>query len=550
MSKKAGKLRSKTERGAKTKGAGRAETKSGRVEDSSVAGVEGSEPAPDASPEVQTQTPPAFSPISSNVLNPETGDEFEEEFEGAKPKIRKAEELSGKKGGRRGGVVNVRLRRSPIRAVAELGPTFARFVRSGTFGSVWLIFATLAALVWANVVGEHSYLEFWHRHELIIGLEGYNLSMGFVHWINDGLMTIFFLFVGLEIKREILAGELSNPRHAVLPVLAAVGGMLMPALIYAYFNSGQATIRGWGIPTATDIAFSLGMLSLLGKRVPFGLKIFLSALAIADDLGAVVVIALFYTSDLNVQALFTALGIFGVLLLMNRFGVKSMFYYTIFGVAMWLAMLKSGVHATIAGVLLAFSLPSAPKLTPDYLLTQIRLLTDDLQKAHVVDKNRQKTLLVIDKIEDVARDSDAPLNRVEHMLHPWITYVIMPLFAISNAGVVLEGSISDVARHPVALGIFGGLVFGKQIGITLFSWLAVKTRLATLPQGVDMKQIYGVSWLCGIGFTMSLFVSELAFESMGEGILVTSKLAVFGASVFAALTGLTVLSLIYRNKKA
>ena len=464
-----------------------------------------------------------------------------------KPQIREAKELRSEKAG--DGVVNVRLRRSPIRTVAELGPTFARFVRSGTFGSIWLMFATFAALFWANFVGEHNYLEFWHHHELVIGLEGYNLSMGFVHWINDGLMTIFFLFVGLEIKREILAGELSNPRQAILPVMAAVGGMLMPALIYAYFNAGQETIKGWGVPTATDIAFSLGILSLLGKRVPFGLKIFLSALAIADDLGAVVVIALFYTSELHVQALLSALGIFGVLMLMNRFGVKSMFYYTILGGVMWLAMLKSGVHATIAGVLLAFSLPSAPKLSPDYLLTQLRLLTDDLQKAHVVEKDRQKTLFVIDKIEDVARNSDAPLNRVEHGLHPWITYLIMPLFAISNAGVVLEGSISDVARHPVALGIFWGLVLGKQIGVTLFSWLAVRTGLATLPQGVDMRQIYGVSWLCGIGFTMSLFVSELAFEKTTEEILVTSKLAVFGASVFAAVMGLAILSLAYRNKK-
>jgi NhaA family Na+:H+ antiporter len=369
-----------------------------------------------------------------------------------------------------------------------------------------------------------------------------------VHWINDGLMTIFFLFVGLEIKREILAGELSNPRQAVLPVLAAVGGMLMPAMIYAFFNSGLPTMKGWGIPTATDIAFSLGILSLLGRRVPFGLKIFLSALAIADDLGAVLVIALFYTTELHLSALFAALGVFGLLMALNYFGVKSMFYYSILGIVMWLAMLKSGVHATIAGVLLAFSLPSAPKLSPDYLLTQLRLLADDLQNAHVVEKNRQKTLLIIDKIEDVTRESDAPLNRVEHGLHPWITYVIMPLFAVSNAGVVLEGSFSDVARHPVALGIFLGLLLGKQIGVTVFTWLAVKTKLATLPQGVDMKQIYGVSWLCGIGFTMSLFVSELAFETMTEQILVTSKLAVFGASVVAALAGLGILGFVYRNK--
>ncbi|MCS7086478.1 MAG: Na+/H+ antiporter NhaA, partial [Bacteroidia bacterium] len=456
------------------------------------------------------------------------------------------ESLTAKR--RRGAPINLTLRRSPIRLVAELGPTFARFVRSGTFGSIWLILATVAALLWANVVGEHYYLEFWHHRELTVGVEGYKLSMGFVHWINDGLMTIFFLFVGLEIKREILTGELSSARQAALPVLAAAGGMIAPALIYLWINSGLETTRGWGIPTATDIAFSLGILSLLGKRVPLGLKIFLSALAIADDLGAVVVIALFYTAELNFTALGAALAIFGLLLILNRAGVKSMFYYAVLGGLMWLAMFKSGVHATIAGVLLAFALPSAPKLSPDYLLHQIRSLADDLHRAHVVERDRQKTLFIVDKIEDVARESEAPLNRVEHGLHPWITYLIMPLFAISNAGVTLEGGIADVARHPVALGVFLGLVLGKQLGVTIFTWLAVKTRIAALPQGVDMKQIYGVSWLCGIGFTMSLFVSELAFETLSEEVLVISKFAVFGASVVSAVVGLTVLSLIYRSR--
>jgi NhaA family Na+:H+ antiporter len=317
-------------------------------------------------------------------------------------------------------------------------------------------------------------------------------------------MTVFFLLVGLEIKRELLIGELAEIKKATLPIAAALGGMVVPALIYIAINYQTSTVSGWGVPMATDIAFSLGVLTLLGKRIPYQLKIFLTAFAIVDDLGAVIVIAMFYTSEIS----FVALGATGTLLValqvLNRRGVRRLLPYLLVGLLLWLAVLKSGVHATIAGVMLAMTIPA---------------------RRHS---------------EQNEKDTEAtPLQTLEHALHPWVSFIIMPVFALSNAGVELSGQFLSAILHPIGLGIILGLLLGKQIGITLFSWLAVRTGIASLPSGVRWLHVYGASLLGGIGFTMSLFIAVLAF---GEGHLLSiAKIGVLIASGLAGAAGWVVL---------
>ena len=351
-------------------------------------------------------------------------------------------------------------------------------------GIVLFAFA-VAALAWANSPFATSYHTLWQ-----VSVAGLSLH----HWMNDGLMAIFFLVVGLEIKREITQGELSSTQKASLPIAAALGGMVVPALIYAFFNRGTAGAGGWGIPMATDIAFALGVLNLLGKRVPASLKLFLTAFAIVDDMGAVLVIALFYTAQISWMFLALGFGILGALFILNRMGVLRSSIYLTLGVLVWFAFLKSGIHATVAGVLLAFVIPTR---------TGIKL---------------------------------------EHILHSWVSYGIMPLFALANAGVSLSGG---TLFHPVNLGIIAGLILGKQVGITLFSWAAVHLRLAALPKGIRWIQLYATGWLGGIGFTMSLFITNLAFS---EAYLVDlAKLGILAASVLAGVIGATILFLSSRK---
>lgn len=427
------------------------------------------------------------------------------------------------------------------RPVDRLTAPFKRFSEIEGAGGVILLVFTAIALLWANLGGD-SYHHFWHT-PVSIELGAFQLENTLVHWIDDGLMAIFFFLVGLEIKREVLVGELASLKKAALPLMAALGGMIFPALIYVLFNgtSGE-TSRGWGIPMATDIAFALGVLALLGKRIPPSLFVFLAALAIADDMGAVIVIAIFYTSDLNLLWLVYGLVAFLVAVGANMAGARNPITYGIIGIVLWLALLKSGVHATIGGVLLAMAIPAKQRINLKRFTDYSQFLLDKLRSARNDENTAFSTneqMHIMQRMESSVELVMTPLQRYEHGLQPWVAWFIMPIFALANAGVQLgEGIIRDLTS-PIGLGVIAGLVFGKQIGITLFSWLSVKLGLADLPSGVKWKHIYGVAWLGGIGFTMSLFVANLAF---GESLLgEESKIGILTASIISGTIGYFIL---------
>jgi NhaA family Na+:H+ antiporter len=395
------------------------------------------------------------------------------------------------------------------------------------------------ALIVANSDYAHYYHSFFKLY-FTIGLEGFQLSKTLHHWINDGLMAIFFLVVGLELKRELLVGELANVKQAMLPIIAAVGGMLVPALIYISVNSSGHTLHGWGIPMATDIAFALGALALLGKRVPQSLLMFLVALAIVDDLGAVIVIALFYTESLNYNALLMVGVAIFLLVCLNLGGVRRLLPYSLIGIILWIAMLKSGIHATLAGVILAFTIPMKPKYDPKRFLFQIQQGVDNIKSAFNTDEN----IIVNDKLRARVQALgygvnlvQAPAQILENKLHLSSGYLVIPIFALANAGVPIDfGNIGGVLSHPVAMGIGLGLVFGKLIGIAGFTWLSVKLGLSELPKGITMNHIVGVSFMGGIGFTMSIFIAELGFADYPQDLLM-AKTGILFASLFAGITG-------------
>jgi NhaA family Na+:H+ antiporter len=357
------------------------------------------------------------------------------------------------------------------------------------------MFAAIIALGWANVA-ERSYLATWGAR-LTVGIAPVALSKPLLLWINDGLMAIFFLLVGLEIKREVIRGDLSSFGRALLPIVAAAAGMVVPAAIYLSFNPSGDGARGWGIPMATDVAFALGVLALLGSRVPPSLRVFLTAVAIADDIGAIVVIALFYTSHTSVLALVVSAGLWLALVVMNRMGMRHAAPYVVLGVALWVAVLKSGVHATVAGVLLAFAIPAA---------------------------NGQGAAL---------------LERLEHALSPWVAFGVMPVFALANAGVRLSTDVFTSLLEPISLGTIVGLVVGKQAGIALAAAVFVWLGLASLPSGASWRQLYGIAVLCGIGFTMSLFIATLA---LSEAQLAAAKIGVLTGSLLSGVAGYAVLA--------
>lgn len=426
---------------------------------------------------------------------------------------------------------------SPTRAEKLLAPLQDFLHKEASSGILLLIF-TVVALLWANSAWSDSYNLIWYR-KLTIGYGDFLLSKALLLWINDGLMAIFFFVVGLEIKREVLIGELASFRKAILPVAAAIGGMVFPALIYTAFNYGGGGSRGWGIPMATDIAFALGVLALLGKRVPVSLKIFLTAVAVVDDLGAVLMIAIFYTAEIAWINLAIAAVILVVLVIANRLGVRNPIVYSILGIGLWLAFLRSGVHATVAGVLLAMTIPSRARINDREFVKHSRTIIDEFEEADEGDEylnESQRSSLHV--LEDLVEHAKAPLQRLEYELHPWVAYAIMPLFALANAGVALGSGFATVF-DPVSLGVIFGLILGKQIGITLLSWLVVKSKLADLPEGVNWRHIYGVSWLAGIGFTMSLFISSLAFGP--TSLLETAKIGILIASLIAGVVGILIL---------
>jgi NhaA family Na+:H+ antiporter len=425
---------------------------------------------------------------------------------------------------------------------------FQQFVATETAGGIVLLFFTVLALVWANSPRADDYFALWER-TASIGLEGMMMTKTLHHWINDGLMVVFFLLVGLEIKREVFVGELSALKPAALPIAAAIGGMLVPAAIYAAFNGGGPGARGWGVPMATDIAFALGVLALLGDRIPAGVRVFLAALAIVDDIGAVLVIAVFYTPSLSLSALGVAGAVFVLLLVCNRVGVRHPGVYALLGVALWVAILSSGIHATIAGVLLAAAIPSRTRIDEDTFAARAELTISEFREASDPDA---RTVLsnpaqqeALHDLERAIEAVQSPLLRVEHGLHRIVAFVIMPLFAFANAGVRLSAATFEGLAWPVVLGVAVGLVGGKVVGIMLASWTAVRLRAAALPSQATWPAIWGVSWLGGIGFTMSLFVATLAF---GAGPLLDSaKIGILAASVVAGTVGAMVLRVTSRR---
>ena len=376
----------------------------------------------------------------------------------------------------------------------------SEFLKSDATGGILLIIATILALALVN--SSHWYEYFLHiPMEIRVG--SLHLDKTLHHWINDGLMVIFFLMVGLEVKREVIAGHLSSLRQVALPTIAALGGIAVPAIVYLYFNHADPVARdGWAIPTATDIAFALGILSLLGKRVPLSLKVFLMALAIIDDLGAIIIIALFYTTDLSMISIYIASISLVVLILFNIFGVSRKSFYFAVGLVLWVSVLKSGVHATLAGVALALTIP-------------------------MVAKNEDGRVF-------------SPLKEIEHSLHPWITFFILPLFAFVNAGIDMRSLSIDQIAQPVPMGIALGLFLGKQLGVFGLSWLAIKLKIATLPKGSSWLMLYGVSLLTGIGFTMSLFIDSLAFSDDAL-FAYTDKLAILIGTLLSAVFGYFIL---------
>lgn len=420
---------------------------------------------------------------------------------------------------------------------------FYEFVKIESSGGLVLIIATIIALIWANSPWGHLY-EAFKNMPLTVGAGEFILSKPAILWINDGLMAVFFFLVGLEIKREVLVGELNSFRQASLPIFAAVGGMVVPAIVYAFINSGTPSVDGWGIPMATDIAFSLGVLSMLGDRVPLSLKIFLTAVAIVDDIGAILVIAIFYSSGLSLWIIGLGMLFFVCMILLNKLGVRHPLPYLIFGCLMWLAFLKSGVHATVAGVLAAMTIPASTRLCCTDFLVPMRnhLMNYEMggDKNRVTLSNKQMLSALGDMNRDVLMASP-PLKRIEHNLHYWVAFGIMPIFALANAGINFsgEGGGLDVF-HPVSLGIFLGLIVGKVVGICLASWLAVKSGIAEMPKTLVPAHFLGASLLAGIGFTMSIFITTLAWD-VSSPFIVEAKFSILAASVVAGILGFIVL---------
>ncbi|QJB55791.1 Na+/H+ antiporter NhaA [Pseudodesulfovibrio sp. zrk46] len=421
--------------------------------------------------------------------------------------------------------------------------SFNSFFKMEAAGGIALMACTLVAMVWANSPWAASYHSLWQT-PLTIGIGDWTLSKAAILWINDGLMAIFFFLVGLEIKREILVGGLSSPKQTIMPVAAAIGGMAIPALFYFAFNAGTESIGGWGIPMATDIAFALGIMSLLGSRVPIGVKIFLTAVAIVDDIGAILVIALFYTSSLDLTALGIGIAFLGLMATLNfRWGIRHSIPYLILGVIVWFAFLKSGIHATIAGVLAAMTIPASTRMDCSGFVENLRSAANTFEMAITPGKTvltNKEQQMALHSIEHAYDDATTPLQNIEHALHPWVAFFVMPIFALANAGVALEADIFQELMTPVSIGIFTGLVLGKQIGVTGACWIINRLGLASYPDRTTLTHLWGASLLSGVGFTMSIFIANLAFEDAARFIEL-SKIAILFASLVAGTLGYVVL---------
>jgi NhaA family Na+:H+ antiporter len=429
----------------------------------------------------------------------------------------------------------------------ERGPglrgMFEHFVHSEVSGSLVLLTCTIVALALANSQWAGDYDRILHT-KIGVSFGDRKFALSVHHFVNDFLMAIFFFVVGLEIKRELVVGQLSSIRKAVLPVTAAIGGMAVPAALYAALNAGGEGARGWGVPMATDIAFALGVLALFGRRVPIGLKVFLTALAIADDLGAVLVLAVFYTPEIRWKSLAAALVLLAITRLATRAGMRSQGVYAVLVLGVWAAVFASGIHATVAGVLVAFLVPVRARRDPKHFLETAASRLEGLRGAELSRESMVGDRSQLDALADLREAADdmiPPGIAFESELHPAVAFLILPLFALCNAGVAVNAaSFREGLAHPVGLGIIAGLVLGKQIGITLFGWLAVRSGRAALPEGVTWRQVWGAACLAGIGFTMSLFITSLAFPD--EALETRAKVGILFASLLAAAWGAVVLA--------
>jgi Na+:H+ antiporter, NhaA family len=420
-----------------------------------------------------------------------------------------------------------------------------QFIKKSTFSSFLLFFSALLALVLANSPA-HSHIQAFLSQKIGFSVGDFQVYKSLLYWINDGLMSIFFFVVGLELKREILAGELSNPKNVIMPIVAAIGGMMIPAFIFYMINQSGSpeSLHGWGIPMATDIAFALGVLYLLGPKVPVQLKVFLTALAIIDDIGAVLVVALFYTSEIATSNLILGGTILSIMFFLNKMGVRKVLPYAILGIGgVWLAFLLSGVHATIAAVLAAFAIPANRSIDKEKFIETLNELKDCFKRAKC--SRNEKFLLspeeenIIAEIKRISNNSISPLQNLEHSMHGIVLYVVMPVFAIANAGIVIDSNWAEMLFSPVSLGVSSGLIFGKFIGIFGLSMIGLKLGWFKMPEKLTVKMILGVSFLAAIGFTMSLFINSLAFDNpVYEA---QAKMGILSASLIAGTLGYFIL---------
>ena len=413
------------------------------------------------------------------------------------------------------------------------------FIHRQTTSGVLLMICAVVALVIANSPLHEDYEHFLHT-DIGISMGSGVFSLSIHHWINEALMAMFFFIMGLELKRELLVGELSSPSQALLPIMAAIGGMVVPALGYFVFNTSGPEAKGWGIPMATDIAFAIGALSLLGPRVPKNLITFLIALAIVDDLGAVAVIALFYTASIDMLALVYAGGCTMLLLFLNLAGIRRPLPYAALGILLWACMLASGIHATIAGILIAFVIPIRPKFEPELFIKRVQESSVNMEaaiadSADIIHNNRFRSLVI--SLGDGVQLVQAPAQRLEHGLHLPVAYIVIPIFALANAGIPIDfAGFGQYLQHPITQGVLAGLLLGKPLGIAGFTWITVKLGWAELPAGLNMKHILGVGLLGGIGFTMSIFIADLGFVNRPEQLLM-AKTGILLASAVAGLAG-------------
>jgi len=418
---------------------------------------------------------------------------------------------------------------------------FQKFVKIESFSGILLLTATIIALVWANSPFGDSYHSLW-QYKIGFTTESFELTKPLILWINDGLMAIFFFLIGLEIKREFLIGELNSIKKIAFPLFGAFGGMLVPVLLFLVLNQNTATMKGWGIPMATDIAFSLAILKLLGNRVPLSLKLFLTAFAIVDDIGAVLVIAVFYSGNINVGFLVAAFILLGILYFLSLKGFYSKFLLIIFGIIIWILFLKSGIHPTIAGILLAFSVPVRQKIDTPAFIDKLLKITNNIKQAEVSKKPIlcKEQIEQIDDLEDWTNKYQSPIQHLEHKLHDWVAYFIIPVFALANAGVLINSDID--LETTLIRNIIICLVLGNSIGISSIIILAKKVKFIEVPEGISNRQIIGVSFLAGIGFTMAIFIASLAFAN-NPTYIDSAKIGILIGSLISAIIGYTILRL-------